>query len=592
MRWAGVGFVHGALVYGGLISLLHVVHNRMPSVRDAVVLLAISALVYGTAGAAIFAGGGIAGRLGCRLVPSRWGRAGRDGGLLWPAFTFTLAFWYFYFNYALSYDQLPMVDDPDVRHILVLLAVRSVLVGVCAWGVAWLFNAIWQALARRSQTAAACTVALLALVAAHVAAAWRYQVPAEPSATLEDVPRLETAADAAPKVVLLGIDGAEWSVIHELLERGELTHLRRYVDEGSTGNLNTIPDANSPLIWASIYTGEPPDEHSIHDFYTIRLPGMSDRGFYPVHRTYFKEIVGVLESIGVARRVTVDRSNLRSVLLWEAAYGMGRDIGVVDGYYYSFPTPELGEDAGFYLAYGASEYLASVRDNDRDEALDGLFAHPATLLKEQRPQGKDFAWQSKALLSLLDAGDQPAFVNLYTHEPDSSQHWYWKWYQPKYYLGVRDSDIEEFGSIVPDFYREFDAFLGELEERIDDDTIVMIVSDHGHVPCILHQHMQTWHRHGPPGVVLMRGGPVKKGHTIADAHVFDVFPTVLHLLGLPVPEDGDGKVLTEALEPGATQVETIPSYDFLYERFAVTSSKGSAARNEAELERLRNLGYI
>ncbi len=32
----------------------------------------------------------------------------------------------------------------------------------------------------------------------------------------------------------------------------------------------------------------------------------------------------------------------------------------------------------------------------------------------------------------------------------------------------------------------------------------------------------------------MRGGPVKKGHTIADAHVFDVFPTVLHLLGLPV----------------------------------------------------------
>ena len=74
------------------------------------------------------------------------------------------------------------------------------------------------------------------------------------------------------------------------------------------------------------------------------------------------------------------------------------------------------------------------------------------------------------------------------------------------------------------------------------------------------------------------------------AHVYDLFPTVLHLLGLPVPDDGYGKVLTEPLETGAPR--SIPSYDFLRERFSVSAGKGSAARNEAELERLRNLGYI
>jgi hypothetical protein len=594
--WRSVkaGFLHGAVLYGAVVSLLHVVHNRLPSVADSLILLLVTGLVYGVIAALAFGGGAVASRFVERWVPAL--RPGPDGvrPLVGPFFVFTLGFWFFYFNYALSYDRLPFFKDPDVRHMLVYLAFRTLLVVAGAWLVARLFAAVHARLPAVGRAGVA-GASLGGLLVAHVALALFYDPPAPPSLNLEDVPQVSSAESGkGQKVVLLGIDGAEWHVIEGLFEQGELPHLRSFVAEGSTGRLATLEDANSPLIWASIYSGHRPEQHRVHDFYTLRFPGMSRPGIFPVHRTYFKELVGFLEQVGFAERTTVDRSNLRSVLLWEAAHSMGRSLGLVDGYYYSFPVPELGESEGFYFAYGANDYLARVDAADRDAALDGLFARPASLLDERRETlgGKDFEWQSETLLSMLDEGEQPEFVNLYTHEPDSSQHRYWKWYEPRYFLGASQEDIESKGSVIPDLYRKFDHFLGRLLERIDEDTVVMIISDHGHVPCILHQRMYTWHRHGPPGVLLMRGGPVRRGHQIEEAHVLDVFPTVLHLLGLPVPEDGAGRVLSEVLDGSTGAVETVPSYDFLRSRFEVQRNQSSSARNEDELERLKNLGYI
>ncbi len=46
------------------------------------------------------------------------------------------------------------------------------------------------------------------------------------------------------------------------------------------------------------------------------------------------------------------------------------------------------------------------------------------------------------------------------------------------------------------------------------------------------------------GIFLANGYDVRKG-TIKNASIMDIFPTVLHILGVPVPKDVDGKVLTE-----------------------------------------------
>lgn len=56
-----------------------------------------------------------------------------------------------------------------------------------------------------------------------------------------------------------------------------------------------------------------------------------------------------------------------------------------------------------------------------------------------------------------------------------------------------------------------------------------------------------WHRRD--GMVVMSGKAVSRKTHLISAEIQDVAPTILYLLGLPVPDDMDGRVLTECIEP-------------------------------------------
>ena len=95
----------------------------------------------------------------------------------------------------------------------------------------------------------------------------------------------------------------------------------------------------------------------------------------------------------------------------------------------------------------------------------------------------------------------------------------------------------------------FDDFLGELLALVDERTVLIVVSDHGHAPTLLHQNYFTQHRHGPPGILLACGGPLRAGARLDQAAVLDIFPTVLYLLGLPIPKDAAGFFLADMVDP-------------------------------------------
>jgi predicted AlkP superfamily phosphohydrolase/phosphomutase len=54
--------------------------------------------------------------------------------------------------------------------------------------------------------------------------------------------------------------------------------------------------------------------------------------------------------------------------------------------------------------------------------------------------------------------------------------------------------------------------------------------------------------HHPDGVLYLYGAGVKRGVTIAPTHVYDVVPTILSFMGIPLPDDLDGKIMEEAFE--------------------------------------------
>ncbi|HUP25951.1 MAG TPA: alkaline phosphatase family protein, partial [Thermoanaerobaculia bacterium] len=364
--------------------------------------------------------------------------------------------------------------------------------------------------------------------------------------------------------------------------------------EGVYGPLDTLPDSNSAVLWASIYTGLAPAQHGILDFYRVHLAGLST-GLYPVHRTFFKEAAELLERIGLAHRVAIARKDLAVSPVWEVADWAGLTVGVVDGYLYSFPAFAPRTEGGYFLA-NALEVFAGGLITGQSSANDlGLYVQPENVLvHKELPRGADFEWQARATLDLLRARPQPRLLSFYCHEPDTVQHQHWRGFEPWRYFGAED-EVDAMGGPITEMHRRFDAFLADLLETLDPDTALFVISDHGHSPTLLHA-MDTQHRHGPPGVFLFYGGPIREGYryTPRPVHIYDVMPTVLYLLGLPVARDMPGRVLEEALDADLTArrpVRHISSYRPLVPPPATVAGRDERA-NEAEIEKLRRLGYV
>ena len=93
--------------------------------------------------------------------------------------------------------------------------------------------------------------------------------------------------------------------------------------------------------------------------------------------------------------------------------------------------------------------------------------------------------------------------------------------------------------------------------------------------------------HRRHGIFIARGPEVRTGETVESARILDLAPTILHLMGLPVPADMDGHVLTETLSTSRP-----------VERHSASPASGDAdaglsAEETAEVEdRLRSLGYL
>ena len=62
--------------------------------------------------------------------------------------------------------------------------------------------------------------------------------------------------------MLVGVDGATWTVIGRLIEKGELPAFKRLTDEGSyMPRFNTMGSTVSPVVWTSVATGRLPKDH-------------------------------------------------------------------------------------------------------------------------------------------------------------------------------------------------------------------------------------------------------------------------------------------------------------------------------------------
>ncbi len=98
--------------------------------------------------------------------------------------------------------------------------------------------------------------------------------------------------------------------------------------------------------------------------------------------------------------------------------------------------------------------------------------------------------------------------------------------------------------------------------------------------------------HRPEGVLLLAGPGIRSSIHLSRAHITDVAPTILHLLGLPVPSYMDGRVLTEALRPPPSPPRTGEGKGGRGDGERLVSTPYTPAEEAAVAARLRALGYL
>lgn len=97
--------------------------------------------------------------------------------------------------------------------------------------------------------------------------------------------------------------------------------------------------------------------------------------------------------------------------------------------------------------------------------------------------------------------------------------------------------------------------------------------------------------HRMNGVMIANGGAIERGRTLEGARIYDMAPTLLYLTDQSVPDDMDGRVLTEMISADYSSAHPI--------RFAargddqqINGVEYSDEENSDVIERLKSLGYV
>ncbi|MBI3921399.1 MAG: alkaline phosphatase family protein [Armatimonadetes bacterium] len=110
------------------------------------------------------------------------------------------------------------------------------------------------------------------------------------------------------------------------------------------------------------------------------------------------------------------------------------------------------------------------------------------------------------------------------------------------------------------------------------------------------RHISGYHR--LHGILIAVGEGIKRGTHVPEAEIVDIAPTILHMMGLGVPEDMDGRILTEILLD-ETQAVTVRRGT---NGIAEAGAEPALTQGEEEVyseedaakiaERLKGLGYL
>jgi hypothetical protein len=428
--------------------------------------------------------------------------------------------------------------------------------------------------------------------------------------------RREVAPEKPPsyRVVVAGFDGMDPEFLDYLLSQGKLPNFQRLLREGAYAPCQTFKPTKSVVLWTSVATGKRMEKHGIVDWQLLSRDG---------------------------RKILASRHSRRTEALWNIVSQAGKTSQVVN-WWATWPAEAVeGSIVSNHFARSMQEPLEEAtyppelaaelkalglpdrRTSEKELLEAGIPVYSRELADSVfRPNNQfqtrfqtaagvfnDDAIAEKSLFHLIETRGNASFTAVLFRTADVYTHFLWRFIDRRVaesvYRALREEGKpltepivrtmdEAYARVLEPVYVHEDRRLGRLMEKLGPDTVLLVVSDHGF------QFRSYGFNHyddgrggvkAPQGILFLWGGPVRAGATLQTPTLFDVGPTALYLLGLPVGRDMDGRVLTEAFSfdlLSTRPVAWIPSHDAGIR----TASDRESPVDEEVLRELRALGYV
>lgn len=250
------------------------------------------------------------------------------------------------------------------------------------------------------------------------------------------------------KVILLGLDGMTLEVLKPYVEADLLPNFKKVIEKGSYGILrSTIPSVTGPG-WTSMTTGKNPGKHGIYEF---------------------------RKRIGYKTELITKNTSQYAEALWSILSRNDKKV-VVGNVPVTYPPDEVNgimisglmtpsiETDFVYPKQIKKELFKLVPDYQLDIKQEFLFTD--SVRKKLSKEAIKITGQKRKLMNyLLDKKSWDFFFFAFVG-PDRIQHFMW----------------DEILSMEPEcvkFYKLLDDILGDILNKLDDDTVLLIASDHG-----------------------------------------------------------------------------------------------------------------
>ena len=258
------------------------------------------------------------------------------------------------------------------------------------------------------------------------------------------------------KLLIIGIDGMDREYVKEHIQK--LPNFKKIIEDSPQIMSSSVFPPDSDTAWASIYTGLNPAKHGVVDFVD------------PLERNKLNvkesEYIQQYDVIGKTFWDYLSKEKKRSCLIFPHLIFPVYDI---NGFMIN-PHPETEK-----LHFTPSNYLEENELGDV-EVIKRIPRNKLELKKYS--ENKKLVVESEfKFLNRMMKKENWDLTLFYSSVVDSIMHIFWNYCDPKdpTYPGKN-----QFENVILDFHILYDKLVGELLDKIDKDTTVMILSDHGH----------------------------------------------------------------------------------------------------------------